>query len=98
MNTLFTETNSSWLTYRSIKALAIKTLIAFNLVFGKNAILSCFSLCIIDLYFLILVIIAQFFNPTVEFAIPREAPTNEANAEIETQSLTAKTKTRKCSK
>ena len=37
---------------------------------------------------------AQIFNPTAELVIPTETPTNEANAEIETQPLTAETKTR----
>ena len=42
--------------------------------------------------------IAQIFNPTARLAIPIGAPTNEANAEIQTQPMTAKTKTRKCCK
>ena len=46
----------------------------------------------IDLYFLIPAVIAQIFNPTAELP---GTPTNEANAEIETQSLTTETKTTK---
>ena len=38
------------------------------------------------------------FYPTEEFVIPTGTPTNEANAEIETQSPTAETKIRKSSK
>ena len=40
--TLFTETNSSWLIYESIKTLEIRTLIVFNSSFPNNFILSCF--------------------------------------------------------
>ena len=40
---------------------------------------------------------AQIFNSTVELEMPTGTPTNEANAEIEKQPLTAETKTRKCS-
>ena len=39
-------------------------------------------------------VIAQIFNPTVEFAIATGTPTNEANSEIGT--LAAETKIRKC--
>ena len=49
----------------------------------------------IDLYFLILVVIAQIFNPAAELAIPTETPTNKANVEFETQLLTAEPKVRK---
>ena len=42
--------------------------------------------------------IEKFFNPAAEIVIPVGMPTNEANAEIETQSLTAEIKIRKCSK
>ena len=45
----------------------------------------------IDLYFLILAVIAQILIPTAEITIPRETLTNEGNAEIETQLLTAET-------
>ena len=40
--------------------------------------------------------IAQIFIPTAKLEIPTGTPTNEANAEIETQPLTAETKARKC--
>ena len=36
--------------------------------------------------------IAQFFIPTAELAVPIGIPTNEANAEIETQPVTVATK------
>ena len=39
---------------------------------------------------MILAVIALTFNPTLETAIPTGTPTNEANAEIGTQPLTAK--------
>ena len=39
--------------------------------------------------------IVKIFNPTAELAIPTGTPTNEANAEIETQPLTAETKNKK---
>ena len=40
--------------------------------------------------------IAQVFNPTAELVILTEILTNEANAEIETQPLTAGMKIKKC--
>ena len=40
-------------------------------------------------------VIAYIFNPTAKLEIPTGTPTNEANAEIETQSLTTQTKTKK---
>ena len=41
--------------------------------------------------------IAQILIPTAELAIPTGTTASEANAEIKTQPLTAKMKTRKCS-
>ena len=60
-----------------------------NLDFAKNTILSCFFLffLIIDLYFLILAVIMQFFNPTAELVILTGIPTTEAKAETETQPI-----------
>ena len=65
INSLFTELNSSWLIYELIKALEIKTLMVFNLVFANNTILSClfFFFLIINLYDLIPTFNAQIFNP-----------------------------------
>ena len=40
---------------------------------------------IIDLYFLIPAVIAQIFIPTAELVTTTRTPTNDANAEIETQ-------------
>ena len=40
--------------------------------------------------------IAQIFIPTAELVIPTGIATNEANAEIETQAVTAQTKISKC--
>ena len=50
----------------------------------------------IDLYFLIPTVTAQIFIPTAELVMPTGIQTNEANAEIETQPVTVKTKTSKC--
>ena len=54
-----------------------------------------FFFLIIDLYFLIPAVIAQIFNPNAELVISIGIPTNEVNAEIETQPLTAEIKIRK---
>ena len=82
LNTLFTE---------NTKYLEIKTSIVFNLAFPSNTISSglFFFFFIIDLYFLIPVVIAQIFNPTVELVKPTGTQTNEANKEIETQPVIA---------
>ena len=88
LNRLFTERNSSWLIYESIKALNLRTLIVINLSILSNTILSCFFFFFItDLYFLNPAVIAQIFIPTAELILPTRAQTNEANAEIETQSV-----------
>ena len=65
-------------------------MIVSNLAFPSNTISSCVFLfyLIIDLNFLVPSVIAQTFNPYVEPAIPTGTPTNEANAETETQPLT----------
>ena len=47
---------------------------------------------IIDLYFLILAVITQMFNPTEELAIPTETSTTEAKAEIERHSVKVEAK------
>ena len=41
-----------------------------------------FFLFIIDLYFLILAVITQIFNPNAELVIPITIPTYEAKAEM----------------
>ena len=51
-----------------------------------------------ELYFLIVAVNVQIYNPTAELAMLTGTPTNEANEEFETQTLTAETKDRKCSK
>ena len=56
-----------------------------------------FFFLVIDLYFLILPVIAQIFNPIVELKIPLEILIKEAKAEMEIHTVTAKTKVRKCS-
>ena len=63
-----------------------------------------FSLCfflfflINVLYLLIAAVFSQIFHPIVGLTKPTVTPTNETNAEIEMQPLTAETKTRKFSK
>ena len=47
--------------------------------------------------FLIPPVIAQIFNPTVELVIPTGTETNEVNAEIEIQVVTAEVKISNCS-
>ena len=77
----FTEANFSWLIYESIIALEIKTLIASNLSFLSNTILSC---CF--LFFLIIYVyfsIAQVFNATEQHVITIAMSSLEANAEIQ---------------
>ena len=92
-STLFTHTNLPWLIYESIETLEIKTSVLFNLAFACNTVLSCFFFffLIIDLHFLIPAVIAKIFIATAELAIPTGTLTKEANSEIETQPLTAKT-------
>ena len=50
---------------------------------------------ITDLYFLITAVNAEVFNSTAELVIPTGTPSNRANAEIETKTLTAEQKIRK---
>ena len=71
-----------------------------NLFFANNAAWLCFLLffLIIDLYFSILVIIAYIYSPTVELVVPTGKLTNQSNAEIKTEPLTAETKVRNLSK
>ena len=62
----------------------------FNIDFANNAILSCsfFFFLIIYLYFLILAVIAQIFNPIAELVIPIGTTTKEAKAEMEKHPVT----------
>ena len=71
LNTLLTETNSSWLTYKSIKSLEIRTLKVPNLDFPSNTILSCFffSFLIIDFYFYFFAATTPLFVVAAEIAI-----------------------------
>ena len=89
VNTLFTETSSSWLIYESIKVFEIRTSIVFKVSFPNNTIFSWFFLFffIIDLHFLIPAVIAQILIPTAELLILTGTETNEPNAEIETQPI-----------
>ena len=94
---IFTETNSSWLLYESIKALEITTSIVSNLGYPSNTIFSYFFFfLIIDLYFLVSAGITQIFNPTAEVLTPTGTATNEVNAEIETQPVIVEPKISKC--
>ena len=94
---LINETYLSGLIYESIKAL--ETSVVFNLSFHNSTILSCFFLFffIIDLYFLILAVIAQIFNPTAELLLPAKTQTNKANAETETHLVIVESKISSCS-
>ena len=86
-NTLFIETNLSWLISESINVLEINTNLVSNLVFTNNNIISSnffLFFLIIDLYFLIIAVIAQIFIPTEEFAMPAEIPIIKAKAKMET--------------
>ena len=69
-----------------IKVIEISNYMVLDSVFANNTVLrpSFFFFLMIDLYFLILAVIAQIFYPTAELAIPIGIPTNEAKAEIET--------------
>ena len=64
----------------------------FKLVFASSTILSCFIFFFltIDLYFLILVIVAQIFNPIAGLIIHLGISTKEAKAEMEIHQVTAK--------
>ena len=96
---LFTEINSSRLTYEQIKTLEIRTSKVSNLSFPNNTNLSCFFpfFIITDLHSLIPALIAQIFVTTAELAITTGIAINEANAEIETQPVTVEFKISKCS-
>ena len=87
LNTLFSEINSSWLKYESIKALEIKNSIVFNISFPNNTRLPCFFFffLIIDLHFLISVVSAQIFILTAKILIVTGTETDEANMKIKTQ-------------
>ena len=62
----------------------------FNIDFANNTILSCsfFFFLIIYLYFLILAVIAQIFNPIAELVIPIGTTTKEAKAGMEKHPVT----------
>ena len=70
----------------------------FSLDFANNTISSCFFFffLIIELYFLILAVIAQTIKPIVELGIPIETPKKEAKTEIEIHPVIAEAKIRKC--
>ena len=99
LNTLFTETNSSWLIYESIKTLEIKTYVLFKLVFVNNIILPCFFSFFlnIDSYIFIPAVIDRTCIPNAELVIFVSIPTKEAKAKIEIHQVTAEAKIRKCS-
>ena len=66
-------------------------------MFPNNTILSCFFLffLVIDLYFSILTVVVQTFNPIAELVIPIGIPSKEAKAEMEIHPITVETKIRK---
>ena len=65
-----------------------------NLVFANNTILSnfFFFFLVINLYFLIPVVIPEFFIATEELIIPIGIPTKEAKPEMETHPVIAEAK------
>ena len=67
----------------------------FNLDFANDIILSCFFY--IDLYFLIPVVVTQFFYTTAELVIPIGIPTKEGKAEMETHPVIVEIKISECS-
>ena len=80
----------------SIKPLEIKSSMLFNLDFANNTILSCFFFVflIIHLYFLILAVIAQIFNPIAELIIPTGTPSKGTKSEIEIHPVIVEAKIR----
>ena len=58
---------------------------------------SFYFFLIIDLYFLIFTNIAKIFNPIAKLIVPLEISNKKAKAEMETHTVTAKTKVRQCS-
>ena len=71
----------------------------FNLDFASSTVLSCFFFFFLKTYlhFLILAVLAQFFNPIAELVIPIGIPIKEAEAEMETHPVIVEAKIRKCS-
>ena len=71
----------------------------FNLDFANNTLLSYFLcfLLILNLYFSIPAVTAQFFHPTAELAVPVGIGIKEAKAGIEIVPGISEAKTRKCS-
>ena len=71
----------------------------FNLDFASNTILSffLFFFLIIDLYVVILGVIALIFNPNAELLIPIGTTSKKTKAEIEINSVTVEAKMRECS-
>ena len=82
--------------FESIKVLENKTSVLFN----SLAILFhhvSFSFISIDLYFLIVAVIAQMFNPIAEFVILIRMPIKEAKTETKIHPVTVETEIRQCS-
>ena len=78
--------------FESVKALEIETSMVFNLV------LSCFFFfLIIDLYFLIVPVIAQIIIVAAELGILTGILTKEAQAEIEKHPVTVEAIISECS-
>ena len=93
-STSFKKTNSSWLIFKSTKALEI---LLSNFAFYNNAILLSLSFffLIIDLYFLIAAVIAPVLNPkNWVITIPIRIATKEAKSEIKIHPVTAEAKLR----
>ena len=86
LNTLFIETNSSWLAYKLVRASKMKNLTVLNLIFAVNTILSCFFLFFLINKLCLFSYCSDFthFHPYCRTCNTTEAPNNEAKAEIET--------------
>ena len=64
---------------------------------ANNTILSCFFFLIIDLYFLTPAAIAKILNLIANLLTAIGIPTKEARTEMETDSVIAEAKLRRCS-
>ena len=92
LGTLFIKANWSWLIFKSIKTLEIKSFELFILDLANDNISSWFFFffLVIDLYSLISTIITQIFYYIRELVMPIGISTKVAEVEIEAYSVTKK--------
>ena len=74
-----------WLIFESVKALAVKSSMLFELNFANSTILPCFSLLFL-----------QVFDPIADFVIPTEISSKETKAKI-VHPVAAEAKIKTCS-